>query len=163
MCIKHTNFKFILQKIKAIKFTSITDLSQILCCKEERACMNRICIICKENNVCINSSLVGSNAPIFFYKWETRTEMRIIKSQEKQVKLTTKQKIPTTPCELIEAFLRKIPNILQHSYRVFHQISFGKLIKETMSSDEICIIIDFSENYDLKCAQETQSAHLFLE
>nr|XP_018913564.1 PREDICTED: uncharacterized protein LOC109041629 [Bemisia tabaci] len=75
------------------------------------------------------------------------------------VKVTRKLKCNCSIKELKETLNDILLPYMKHSYRVYHQLTFSKDMKEKLNEDEVLIIIDFSENYQLKFTSEVQSCH----
>ncbi|CAH2016208.1 unnamed protein product [Acanthoscelides obtectus] len=61
--------------------------------------------------------------------------------------------------DLLTKFEDRLPLFLAHEGRIFHQYKAIKTLKQNMTNEEILIHCDFSENYNLKYAEEVQSYH----
>ncbi|KAG8311696.1 hypothetical protein J6590_037306 [Homalodisca vitripennis] len=48
---------------------------------------------------------------------------------------------------------------MKHKFRVNNQSKFLKYVRTNLNDDEVFIVVDFSENYQLKYSSEIQSRH----
>lgn len=149
-----------MRQYNIIGINSLSGVAESLCCHTTlQACMYRTCAQCKPKTIINKESNLDFSTTIFYYQWLRSAETRTIKGKEVVVKLTSKQRVRCTIEKLVETFESEIPKILPHSYRVWHQLNFSKTLKETMTPNEVILVIDFSENYNLKYSKEIQSVH----
>ena len=64
-----------------------------------------------------------------------------------------------TVSQLIDLLNSKLSVYLKHVFTISHQYKVLGLIKNNLNDNEIFIIIDFSQNYNLKYNREIQSVH----
>lgn len=164
LCIKHANFGFLLRVLSQYRIiknaSSLQKLSEQLCCSNTaRLCMYGECSHCKIKNISATFEFVSPNSTLHYFQWANTTETRIIKGTEKKVKVMKKERQRTTAEELVIKMKDETNKMLQHSYRVNHQGQFLKNLKHNLAENEVCLVIDFSENYTLKYADEVQSVH----
>lgn len=64
-------------------------LESVVCATDDELCMTG-CFLCAETKA-LNTSFIGQDDEIKFFKWVRVTERRIIKGKEKDITFTTKQ------------------------------------------------------------------------
>jgi len=97
------------------------------------------------------------NCHSFYYKWTSQNQIQHVSTgKDVQVKVTTKVTVSSTVEEMIDAVNQLLPDFLTHMYRIRHQYSFTKHLKDSLTHNECLIHIDFSENYTCKFSSETQ-------
>ncbi|CAH0562959.1 unnamed protein product [Brassicogethes aeneus] len=79
--------------------------------------------------------------------------------QEKMCHKTLKESIPCTKLELVKELNNTIGPYMKHCLTVSHQQKAITDIKQNLTSEEILIHVDFSENYECKYGEEIQSVH----
>lgn len=164
MCVYHENFNLKFSKskfLKLVNFSSASDLISSLCCDvEKKTCMYRQCDECKDRSIQFsNIAVLKDSDSCFYHEWKTVTEERQKNEKKFNVKVTKKIKIISTVAALKEALVKSLESFMAHKYRAFHQQRFSKRMKSSIQEDEVFLIIDFSENYQLKYSSETQSCH----
>ena len=70
-----------------------------------------------------------------------------------------KRKIDCKVSDIVENFKKTIIPFLNHRGRLLHQYKQLQYLKENLDVTEAVIHMDFSENYNMKYAQEIQSFH----
>lgn len=71
----------------------------------------------------------------------------------------TKQKFLNSAADIVKDFENNIIKYLMHRGRAWHQYKRISEQKDTLMNNEALIHMDFSENYNLKYAEEAQSFH----
>lgn len=166
LCILHTNFGLIVQKMKIlgmIKEVTPQDICKTLCCpnnnKLDEKCLQRSCDNCKSFKIFVNIDNSETDDTVLYNKWVTKKVEVIIKGLPKICSKTVKDKITITKKELAQEFYLSLDLFLVHVRNIVHQQKTIQQIKANLKQDEILIHLDFSENYNCKYEQEVQSAH----
>ncbi|CAH2011519.1 unnamed protein product [Acanthoscelides obtectus] len=141
-----------LNRMKVLTEGNVFEVTRTFCCAL------RECLKCKDNTISYKpyqSTEVGH-----FFKWTTRKESYFDKYQkQKSMTKTIKQKLIMPLNEMIFEFEGSIINFLKHKGRSLHQYNQISKKKESLMPNEVMIHVDFSENYSLKHAEETQAFH----
>lgn len=165
LCVTHENIillskSLVINNIVAQK-NIYKIIDSIVCEPRTENCMLRKCSKCKNKTVKINTEK-DRNEELSYKKWVTKKENRISAKTKKEisVQLTVKETIVTTVADIEENFQSDllIP-FMAHLQRIIHQSKIAKDIKETLSECDLYILMDWSENYLCKYAQEPQSVH----
>lgn len=161
-CISHANISLIISKLKHLKIinegTSEALVNNLCCTSENRElCLEGNCFKCKTKKV--NFLAYNENEYTSYQKWLMKRETLIIKGKEKTCTKTVKERILCTKKELCSILQDSIPKFLLHVRNIKHQYQTIDTIKKNLSTDEILIHVDFSENYVCKYSEEVQSAH----
>ena len=132
-----------------------------ICCDEnEKICMMRECDVCQEKQICFDESTAKDSNLVFWSEWSTTNQEYQNDGQTKLAKVTAKCMKHGTVQELKGQFDSAVRNdFARHVYTVRHQFRAYRSLKDSLQSNEAVIHIDFSENYECKCASEIQSAH----
>nr|CAH7724830.1 unnamed protein product [Callosobruchus chinensis] len=114
---------------------------------------------CKENNIIYKpyeTTQIGH-----FFKWTTKKECFFDKKSqtEKCITKIIKLKYIKPLSEIIIEFEASVTKFLKHKGRSLHQHIQISRKKADLKQNEIMIHMDFSENYSLKYAEETQAFH----
>lgn len=161
LCVTHENFSLVTQKLKQlniIKEKTIDDIcDSVVCNKKAFECMTRKCQKCVDKM--LKFETFDNDEEITYKQWMTKTETRIIKGQEKNIKRTVKDLIKSKKIDLINKFVDMLPNFLKHKFTIWHQYQSITAIKKCLKSGEALLHIDFSENFQCKYASEAQSVH----
>nr|XP_022911616.1 uncharacterized protein LOC111422633 isoform X1 [Onthophagus taurus]XP_022911617.1 uncharacterized protein LOC111422633 isoform X1 [Onthophagus taurus] len=97
----------------------------------------------------------------YYFKWmaEKCTYVDKTSQKEKQVRKTSKKKVECQVSDIIADFKQSIIPFLKHKGRSLHQYKQLKELKENLRITEAVIHMDFSENYNMKYAEEIQAFH----
>ena len=132
-----------------------------MCCDHKRKeCMFKECSRCQLNKISddLESELLESET--FYDQWVSVKESRIGKNNNPiEVRVTKKVKTVCTVKELISQANSQLCNFMRHMYTADHQKDHISDVKKTLHSNEVVILMDFSENYVCKLNNEVQSAH----
>ncbi|CAH0558950.1 unnamed protein product [Brassicogethes aeneus] len=149
-----------LNRLKVINEHDPNSVMSSFCCENTtEKCLLRECFCCKYKKVLYkdqDSSIKGH-----YFKWCSQKETYFDKKtkKEKSVSKITKRKFECPLAEIIEEFESNIIKYLKHRGRARHQYKRITKMKEELKSNEALIHMDFSENYNLKYAEEVQSFH----
>lgn len=147
-----------LKALKVINAGTLDDLLKELCCDvRNENCLEGSCELCKKKEVQILDFDADELAS--YEKWKTKRVEVTVKGLKKLCHKTVKETIECKKGELLNAFKESIKSFLIHTRNIIHQYNSVDTIKKNLSSDEILIHIDFSENYNCKYGREIQSAH----
>ncbi|CAH2095503.1 unnamed protein product [Euphydryas editha] len=133
-----------LYKKKIIKYKNSNDLINSLCCSKTECLLER-CNLCK--NKVVDYQEFDNDDPLSFKKWENSTSSYVVKGVEKTKKMIAKNKVTTSPKQVIEELENIIPIFLKHEGTRRWQFTAVKDLKEHLKDNEAIIHIDFSENY----------------
>lgn len=165
LCILHTNFGLIVQKMKIlgmIKEATPQDVCKTLCCpsnKLDEKCLKRYCDKCKSFRIFVNIIESEMDDTVLYNKWVTKKVEVIIKGSPKICTKTMKDKVTITKKQLAQEFFLSLDLFLVHVQNIVHQQKTIQEIKNNLKQDEVLIHLDFSENYNTKYGEEVQSAH----
>ena len=159
LCKVHSNFQFLVTRLRYLNIKILNnteDVKTMVCCsKITKECMYREC------DNCINKKLEYSGdltVLTWYNEWITEKLSRPgAKGIMYNVQVTSKKKIDCKILDVINLFNSKLPNFLKHVYIVTHQFQAIKNYKTNLKSNEVFLIIDFSENYVCKYHKEVQS------
>nr|CAH7750639.1 unnamed protein product [Callosobruchus chinensis] len=143
-CIQCTNMELVVKSLNSNKVLlgkTPCDVIQDMCCNSNlEECLLRTCQNCISSRPQINE--FQKDDIVQYHQW-----------------VSLKSKFYDTLAELLKIFDAKILLWMSHQARVFHQHSTMTYLKENLKESEIVVHCDFSENYLLKYAEETQSFH----
>jgi hypothetical protein len=159
-CIHHTNFQFVVDKLYQINVLDTNSIRKVMeesCCDvEKKSCMYRKCTSCVTK---MTFRLPDEDAKITYKKWIQKKETRTIKGKEKNIRITEKKTEECTIKELVGIFIESLSIMGPHIFQIHYQYKSMKHLKENLTSNEIMIHMDFSENYVIKHAEEIQAMH----
>ncbi|KAG8274405.1 hypothetical protein J6590_004429 [Homalodisca vitripennis] len=116
--------------------------------------------MCKSSKILFNESCdVPLDSITYHYEWKTIPEERVKNGQTRLVKVTKKVKVVCTLQTLKDKLCSPIVFFMKHKFRVHNQSKFSKYVRTNLNDDEVFIVVDFSENYQLKYSSEIQSRH----
>lgn len=165
LCVKHENLRLLIKKLgilKLIEENSTYDvIEKLLCDSKERTecCYLRTCTKC-ENNVIKLSEFI-EDIQTDYQQWKKHSENRISNKTKKEitVNIVSKQTIQCSTLELVNTFLEMLNPFLLHEMKINHQFLAMKELKQNLTSKDLVLHIDFSENYLCKYESEVQSVH----
>nr|CAI5819089.1 unnamed protein product [Callosobruchus analis] len=117
----------------------------------------RVCVYYTQ--ICNLSFLNYITEKTFYEKWITRKQVLEIKGEEKICQRTVKEKILCKKSDIVHTLKQGFHGFLLHLRNIVHQYRIIDDIKKNISTEEILIHADFSENYSCKYNEEVQSAH----
>ena len=122
--------------------------------------MYRECDKCKSKKISFNENCgAGWDSIIHHFEWKTITEEREKNGQKRLVKVTRKVKIFCTLEELKEKLCSQILLFMTHRFRIYNQNKISKYCRTNLNDDEVFLVVDILENYQLKYSSEVQSRH----
>lgn len=161
LCCVHENFSLLVQKLKSLKMivqSSPQDVIQSVTCENQsEACLERKCYKCKEKVVQFEK--YDETEDTTLQKWSVKKCSIMVKGKEKICNKTLKQVIECKKRDLVVAFEDSLKKFLKHTANMKHQFYVLDNLKKNLSSHEILIHVDFSENFNCKYASEIQAAH----
>ncbi|WAR07948.1 hypothetical protein MAR_017906, partial [Mya arenaria] len=145
---------------------SVNDLLKCLTCDgslDKKECMYRECNGCKGRSIPLNENIDRGRQVV----WRVRRNKRIeipkkdeVGSQTvRTVTKTVKEKDQGTLDQLNDEIQAEAQRASRHVFIIRHQYQAISRLKENMKAEDVLIHIDFSENYNCKYHQETQSIH----
>lgn len=165
-CFVHENFALLLialHRTKVIKENSTEKLiSAITCIKRSEECLSRTCTHCQSREVEFNLQCLNSDDDEMSYmKWETSTVKRLNEKTQKPISVITtkKNKIICKIYEGVELFRNDFKHLIAHEFRIAHQRKALRGVIESLCTEEMFLMIDFSENYSIKYGSEVQAVH----
>ena len=156
-CYDHQNFKLIVDKLqqKGIILTnSVSELLALIACDTSRMqCMYRMCAKCCYDEVEFEGPL--DDQVLTWEQWE-----RVVTREEGKTFTKFKLAMKSGKTEDLLALLNKqLSTMTRHQFNWLHQARSMRELKETLRPDELCVHIDFSENYSCKLNTEVQAFH----
>ncbi|KAK0138386.1 ATP-dependent DNA helicase PIF1 [Merluccius polli] len=156
-CIDHENVKLIVDKLyqRGILQTRSTSdlLAGIACDTSSKQCMYRVCVKCCYQEVEFEGPL--DEEILTWQQWSRITKTEEGKTYTNFAKVTQSGKT----ADLLALLNKKLDSLAKHQFNWIHQVKALREKKETLKDDEICIHVDFSENYSCKLNTEIQSFH----
>lgn len=162
-CMICGNMEFLadcLNRIGVLAQKSLTHCKEIFCCTPQtEECLLRKCVDCPHPD--LTSKLPSDCAMIRYFKWVYLKEKITIQKTGKEKVITKVAKTPIvqTPNKALDEFLSSLEQFLMHQGRIKHQYCHIKSLKKSLKEDECIVHMDFSENYNLKHAEEVQAFH----
>ncbi|XP_064613992.1 uncharacterized protein LOC135477727 [Liolophura sinensis] len=165
-CKIHHNFEFKATKLHSLGVLVHCDplnvIKDIVCSTKQKNCMYQQCEKCREKlgDMYKNIEKKSSDEVVTYYEWQNCYEDRV-SAQGKQISVKVVKKVQqrATIAALCQLFEAELAILMPHQYRIFHQFTAIKDIKQRLAEDECVLQIDFSENYSCKAATEIQSMH----
>lgn len=143
-----------LHQAGAIKESSDKELVRSVCYTEKtEKCLSRSCKLCAKKSVIFLS--VKKTKLVKRQKWVKIQEVK--EGSTIAVKRTVKQDRSEPVMTLIQEIKESLPKFLSHTFRFSHQHEVLKEVKANLGPGDILIIMDFSENWKCKWADEVQS------
>ena len=149
-CTIHQNV-ILLIDVAQIEETYQELIKLLVCDIENRDCMLMRCTQCpKEGELedYLNDKFLDVDDTITFKEWTAvdRTE------------LITRQ---MTVADFIKLLVRKLINLIPHSYIAKQQSNYLRNRKENLELSSVLILLDFSENYTFRYQDEVQGYHWY--
>ncbi|XP_025828833.1 uncharacterized protein LOC112904017 [Agrilus planipennis] len=161
LCRIHTNIQYLAFALCKNKVIPTSDLNKIIvdqvCNPDSLACMTGICSVCLSKTTNFDTS--KDEIIVRYSQWISKTE--VIEKAGKKIKVTknVKEETESTGKALMEKFEITLEEFKRHIYYIKTQYrNYRKCIDE-LTTNEIALHIDFSENYSCKCFEEVQSHH----
>lgn len=156
-CLDHENVKLLIDRLisKGLLATmSISDLlSSIVCDKRRKCCMYRTCPDCCYNEIQFIGPL--EEGLVTWQQWSRISTSQDGKTFSNFAKVTQSG----TCCDLLALFNKKLDSLAEHQFNWLHQATTFRVLKDSLTENEVCIHVDFSENYGCKLGQEIQAFH----
>lgn len=162
-CTPCSNMTLIVQalfRVSVVEKNNTSDIINLFCCENKtEKCLLRECKKCKTKKVTYKNH--DSTANAYYFKWVVKKDTFFDRKSQKQklVKKTTKQKFCVNISDIIKEFENTIIDFLKHRGRALSQHKQIASKKQILKDNEVMLHMDFSENYSLKYAEETQTFH----
>lgn len=156
-CVDHENVKLLVDKLQQkglLQSGSSSELlTSIVCDPQKKECMYRICTKCCYND--IEVSVPQEEESVTWQQWSRETTSDGQRTYANYAKTTQSG----TWSDLLKLFNQKLDSLARHHFNWLHQAKVCRGLKETLMEDEVCIHVDFSENYSCKLNSEVQAFH----
>ena len=107
VCAKHANFQFVLTKLHHMKMIVINKAQRVcsaLCCDmRNKDCMYRLCAECRDK-VITEPTKDDQDVPVTYFRWDKKTESRVVKGKSKEITFIHKAVMTTTKHGLVQEF-----------------------------------------------------------
>lgn len=160
VCLNMTLLIGTLSRLNVIKENNSNSVISSFCCENRtEKCLLRECSECKNKNIQYNNQDCCEMS--IFYKWcsQKHTYFDNKTKRQKTVVKIAKQKFLCSVSKIVTEFESNIMNYLKHRGRAYHQYKIISELKNDLKTNEALIHMDFSENYNLKYAEEIQAFH----
>lgn len=162
MCATHVNMELLvsaLNKASIINEKKPEDIITTLCCDSYNTdCLKRICQICATRYVMYKE--FNNETVLTIFQWNRVKKEIVLENGAKKTQIVTeKQKIVMKPLEATSKLEAELPKYMDHIYKIVNQYKAIKALKNNLNIHEAIVHVDFSENYNLKFAEEVQSFH----
>ncbi len=133
---------------------SISELLAVIACNTtSKQCMYRTCAKCCYNELEFEGPV--EETEITWQQWS-----RVVTSEKEKNFANFAKVTQSGKCEDLLALLnKKLDSLAKHHFNWLHQAKILRELKETLREDEVCIHVDFSENYGCKLSSEIQAFH----
>lgn len=163
LCRRHENLQMKARRLKeehVLQTANISDvMKKVVCDTSRKDCMYRVCPNCKEKQLDLKQE-PDEGRMVSFFEWKTkRAEIKLSKGETKISSMTVKEKDTLSLKVLCDEFDKELRNCCQHIYNIEHQYKAIRALKEKMTTHDVLIHIDFSENLACKYGSEIQSVH----
>ncbi len=91
---------------------------------------------------------------VVWHQWETETN-----PETGKVSNYSKVRYRDSVFELLDTFEKKVMMMSKHLFHFHWQAHQFELIRQSLSADELLMVIDFAQNLEIKRADEPQSSH----
>lgn len=163
LCTHHENMILVVTKLKQLKMIAENtpdEVTKSICCNDQKdICLQRICLECKDKEIVFTLEESEKNDDTSYEKWTTKKVKNVIKGQERLCQKTQKECIKCTKNELLSILQSTIHKYMNHVNNMRHQYKKIQQIKKELTTKEVLVHLDFSENYQTKYHREVQSAH----
>lgn len=163
LCKRHENLKFKSEKLKQLRIIIDSDVhsvaNDLVCNTDNKDCMYRVCQNCSTSHVQFHVTDVDTESMVEYFEWKTIRKEVPCKEKMKTVTMTVKVKEKATIKNLMNDFENDLMKCCSHLYNIRHQYLSIRQLKEKLTSEDMLLHIDFSENYTGKYDQEIQSVH----
>nr|CAI5844105.1 unnamed protein product [Callosobruchus analis] len=152
--------RYLNDSLKNIYEKTLDDLVNSYTCVSDylmEKCLEKQCLKCQQKEINILDH--DGDEKTFYEKWVTRKQVLEIKGEEKICQRTVKEKILCKKSDIVHTLKQGFHGFLLHLRNIVHQYRIIDDIKKNISTEEILIHADFSENYSCKYNEEVQSAH----
>lgn len=152
-------------KLHSLKIINENTTSQVvnnlMCEWKDRhgKCYTQKCEKCECKNILFSE--FDSENLVEYSEWITEKETRISSKTKKEIIVTVVKKIKKscTTLQLVQTFINSCDAFLIHEMNIAHQFKAIKALKSKLSTKDLLINVDFSENYNCKYDREIQSVH----
>ena len=154
-----------------INATNNRELVNSMCCPEKTdECISRKCDACCRKGVEYKD--YDPTSIVSYHQWERDTVSAKPKTNKggdaslpnadgegKKFSITVKKKLQKSAIDVVTDLDESVKDYMAHKSRIVHQYKTLKHLKENVTENDLCIHVDFSENYACKYATETQAVH----
>lgn len=164
-CLKHENFKNVIQVLHKEKIISENSVEQVInnlvCDDRDNKCFSRTCPKCRDKKIVKKLNNSNLAAKTSYYHWSTIKEERTNQKTKKKffVTRTVKNKCSPSLENLLQIFQNQLDAMLIHVQNIIHHYKKTKDKKEDLTPNQGVFHIDFSENINCKYGTEVQSVH----
>ncbi|XP_054278012.1 uncharacterized protein LOC128996630 isoform X2 [Macrosteles quadrilineatus] len=185
-CVKHANFDLMIRPLARNHILKVKSTKEVLkniaCSVESKDCMYGTCDKCKSKSIkdsAMDLTNVNVEDEITYCKWVRKKVDKIKKGKPKnestirendagnvsenknvtQCTIVVKEKKRCKIRYLIDQLNSYLPQFCIHVYNAYHQRVFLNGAKKDLKTNEILIVVDWSENYLCRYAEEIQSMH----
>jgi hypothetical protein len=142
------------EKIVDDDLTSLIEKGKC-CIKPDENCYFQKCSVCLEKEIVMNE--FDDTTTVNYDTWEPVRELH--SNGRTYVRRIVKKRISCKRHEMVDKFFLYLPEYMNHVGRIRHQYRTLKTLRSNLTTNEIYIHIDFSENYLCKYNREIQSCH----
>jgi hypothetical protein len=126
-----------------------------ICCEKPTVdCYFRKCPACVKKEISVNE--FDGERLVHYDAWKAIQEPD---TNGKTYRRIVKKRIFCKQHELVDEFFNQLSAYMDHVARIRHQYSTLKNLKSNLTTDDVYLHIDFSENYSCKYNREIQSCH----
>lgn len=154
LCIKCENPKLLLKSLHENQILESPQLSEnlkkIVCSPDSKVCCFDQCSLCHSKLIATTEEITASSDSISYFQWK---RLKGATTVTKRIKCETSFENAILECD------KSMSNFGRHQFAFKNQFQEMTWAKQSLQNDELCLLIDFSENYTLKFGNEVQSAH----
>ena len=162
-CIKCENIEFMIDKVKRLSPEAIPKLPKEFCEKFQDGVAVQLLMEGFRHDVpgdiISYKAWIPVKTKVYVWEWVGEGANRVRKQVEKEVVRTLPRNVHVSMDEFKTRFASDLAKWRAHNKRVCHQFLALKKMREKMTSHDIELQLDFSENYTCEVSGEVQTAH----
>ncbi|KAJ8369677.1 hypothetical protein SKAU_G00097050 [Synaphobranchus kaupii] len=167
-CKIHENFNSKVKKLHQLGITRTMSSTEVVassvCDAVDIDCMYNRCDKCKKATFPVEMNPNTKDNIVSWEEWVSRSTPVTKKHQdgstsEFEVKNTILEKKFASIERLVDLTKEDLPRFCTHLYNIGHQFTRLKMLKDSLTEDQVVVHVDYSENYNCKWSKEIKDTH----
>ena len=160
------NIQFLIDKLHSLKILSANTLDalvpKMVCQQTNQDCMYRRCLSCRNKKLPTEMPPdARADQQTSWMQWRNSLVEYEKGGTTHHTKKVVKEKVGGPVRSLLESLQEALPKYLAHRYRVYHQYTVLRSLKDNLPENSALVHVDFSENYTCKYAKEITQHRMF--